>query len=84
MSHRINSPQPAAKIRSEIRRYFVNPGQATSYKVGMVRILELRDQARKAMGATYDQRAFHDVVLSGGSVPLGVLEARVKRWAAKA
>jgi uncharacterized protein (DUF885 family) len=79
-----NSPQPAAKIKSEIRRYFVNPGQATSYKVGMVRILELRDQARTGMGAKYDQRAFHDVVLSGGSVPLGVLEARVTRWAVKA
>jgi uncharacterized protein (DUF885 family) len=77
-----NSPQPAAKIKSEIRRYFVNPGQATSYKVGMVRILELRDQARKARGAKYDQRAFHDVVLSGGSLPLGVLEARLKRWTA--
>ena len=79
-----NSPQPAAKIKSEIRRYFVNPGQATSYKVGMVKILELRDQARTAMGAKYDQRAFHDVVLSGGSLPLGVLEARVTRWAVKA
>ncbi len=79
-----NSPQPAGKIRSEIRRYFVNPGQATSYKVGMVRILALREEARQAMGAKFDQRAFHDTVLSGGSLPLGVLEARVKRWVAKA
>ena len=78
-----NSPQPAAKIRSEIRRYFVSPGQATSYKVGMVKILSLRDQARSAMGATYDQRAFHDLVISGGSLPLPVLETRVKRWVAK-
>lgn len=79
-----NSPQPAAKIKSEIRRYFVNPGQATSYKVGMVKILALRDEARTAMGAKYDQRAFHDLVVSGGSLPLGVLETRVKRWVAKA
>jgi uncharacterized protein (DUF885 family) len=79
-----NSPQPAAKIKSEIRRYFVSPGQATSYKVGMVKILGLRDEARAAMGAKYDQRAFHDLVISGGSLPLGVLETRVKRWIAKA
>lgn len=76
-----NSPQPAAKIKSEIRRYFVSPGQATSYKVGMVKILALRDEARASMGKRYDQRGFHDVVLSGGSLPLGVLDARVKRWA---
>ncbi|MDB5471616.1 MAG: hypothetical protein JWR84_3176 [Caulobacter sp.] len=78
-----NSPQPAAKIKSEIRRYFVSPGQATSYKVGMVRILALRAEARAALGATYDQRAFHDLVISGGSLPLGVLETRVRRWVAK-
>lgn len=78
-----NSPQPAAKIKSEIRRYFVSPGQATSYKVGMVKILSLRDEARTAMGPKYDQRAFHDLVISGGSLPLGVLETRVKRWIAK-
>ncbi|WGM39122.1 DUF885 domain-containing protein [Caulobacter sp. NIBR1757] len=78
-----NSPQPAAKIKSEIRRYFVSPGQATSYKVGMVKILALRDEARTAMGAKYDQRAFHDLVISGGSLPLGVLETRVRRWVAK-
>lgn len=78
-----NSPQPAAKIRSEIRRYFVSPGQATSYKVGMVRILALRDEARAALGAKYDQRAFHDLVISGGSLPLGVLDTRVKRWVAR-
>jgi uncharacterized protein (DUF885 family) len=77
-----NSPQPVGKIRSEIRRYFVSPGQATSYKVGMIKILELRAQAKAAMGARYDQRAFHDMLLSAGSLPLPVLEARVKRWAA--
>ncbi|NBB16202.1 DUF885 family protein [Caulobacter sp. SLTY] len=76
-----NSPQPVGKIRSEIRRYFVSPGQATSYKVGMIKILELRAQAKAAMGARYDQRAFHDMLLSPGSLPLPVLEARVERWA---
>ena len=75
-----NSPQPAGKIASEIRRYFVMPGQACAYKVGMVRILALRAEARAALGARYDQRAFHDLVLGAGSLPLPVLETRVRRW----
>lgn len=77
-----NSPQPEAKMRSEVRRYLVNPGQATSYKVGMVRILALRDKARQALGPRYDQRAFHDLLLSAGALPLGVLDTRVDRWIA--
>ena len=75
-----NSPQPAAKIRSEVKRYIVTPGQATSYKVGEIRIRALRDEARAALGAAFDYRAFHDVVLKGGSLPLPVLETRVRRW----
>lgn len=77
-----NSPQPIGKIRSEIRRYFVNPGQATSYKVGMVKILELRDEARRDLGAKFDLKGFHDTVLGAGALPLGVLETRVRRWTA--
>jgi uncharacterized protein (DUF885 family) len=77
-----NSPQPLGKIRSEIRRYFVMPGQATSYKVGMQRILALRERARTALGARYDQRVFHEIILGRGSVPLPVLEAQVDRWIA--
>ncbi|MDO9367753.1 MAG: DUF885 domain-containing protein [Sphingopyxis sp.] len=77
-----NSPQPIGKIRSEIRRYFVTPGQATSYKVGMQRILALREKARTALGARYDQRVFHEIILGKGSVPLPVLEAQVDRWIA--
>lgn len=77
-----NSPQPIGKIRSEIRRYFVTPGQATSYKVGMQRILALRDKARTALGPRYDQRVFHEIILGRGSVPLPVLEAQVDRWIA--
>lgn len=75
-----NSPQPVGKIRSEIRRYFVSPGQATSYKVGMVKILALRQEAREALGARFDQRTFHDLVLSAGALPLPILEPRVRRW----
>ncbi|WP_269716385.1 DUF885 domain-containing protein [Caulobacter sp. NIBR2454] len=78
-----NSPQPVGKIRSEIRRYFVNPGQATSYKVGMVKILALRQEARQALGDRFDQRGFHDTVLSAGALPLSVLETRVRRWVAR-
>jgi uncharacterized protein (DUF885 family) len=77
-----NSPQPVSKIRSEIRRYFVTPGQATSYKVGMVKILALRQEARQALGAKFDQRGFHDLVLGAGALPLPVLETRVRRWIA--
>jgi uncharacterized protein (DUF885 family) len=77
-----NSPQPASKMRSEVRRYLVNPGQATSYKVGMVKILALRERARQALGARYDQKGFHEAVLGAGSLPLDILEARVERWIA--
>lgn len=75
-----NSPQPTAKIRSEIRRYIVNPGQATSYKVGMVRILALREEARAALGARFDIKAFHEAVLGAGALPLNVLDTRVRAW----
>jgi uncharacterized protein (DUF885 family) len=75
-----NSPQPEGAVRSEIRRYIVNPGQATSYKIGMIAIQRLRDEAKTALGAKFDYRAFHDVVLGGGAVPLPVLESRVRRW----
>ncbi|KTE34638.1 MULTISPECIES: DUF885 domain-containing protein [unclassified Sphingopyxis] len=79
-----NSPQPVGKIRSEIRRYFVTPGQATSYKVGMQRILALREKAKAALGDRYDQKMFHEIILGRGSVPLPVLEAQVDRWIAGA
>jgi uncharacterized protein (DUF885 family) len=75
-----NSPLAEGAIRSEVRRYLVNPGQATTYKIGMMTIQRLRDEARKTLGSNFDYRAFHDVVLGGGSVPLPVLEARVRRW----
>ena len=75
-----NSPTPEDAIRSEIRRYFVWPGQATSYKIGMIKIQELRALAQKELGDKFTMAGFHDTVLSGGAVPLPVLEARVKRW----
>jgi len=75
-----NSSIPEAAVRSEVRRYLVNPGQATSYKIGMITILELRARAKEQLGDKFDIRAFHDVILGGGALPLGILEQRVDQW----
>ncbi len=79
-----NSAQPEAAIRSEVRRYFMNPGQATCYKIGMIRLQKLRDEAKARLGPRFDYRPFHDQVLAGGSLPIPVLEARVRRWMTRA
>jgi uncharacterized protein (DUF885 family) len=78
-----NSPQPEATVRSEIERYIITPGQATAYKIGMLKIQELRGRAERALGANFDIRRFHDTVLGGGALPLPVLEAKVERWIAR-
>lgn len=75
-----NSAEPLASVESEVQRYLVLPGQATSYKVGMIKILELRAKAEVALGDNFDIAGFHDTVLSGGAVPLSVLERRVDTW----
>ncbi|KPP94042.1 DUF885 family protein [Erythrobacter sp. HL-111] len=77
-----NSPTPETAARSEVRRYFVLPGQATSYKIGMIRIQQLRARAEKELGEDFDIRGFHDTVLGGGAVPLSLLEQRVDNWIA--
>ena len=69
-------------IRSEVRRYLVVPGQATAYKIGMKKILELRAKARAELGEAFDIGEFHDTVLGGGALPLGILERRVDEWIA--
>ena len=69
-------------VEAEIERYFVMPGQATAYKVGMIKILELRDYARAELGDRFDIREFHNVVLTNGSVPLDILEQLVKEYVA--
>jgi uncharacterized protein (DUF885 family) len=66
----------------EVERYFNNPGQATSYMIGRLKILELRDRARAALGSRFDIRDFHAVVLENGNVPLDVLEELVDQWIA--
>jgi uncharacterized protein (DUF885 family) len=79
---RANAPLAEGQIRSEVRRYLVMPGQATSYKIGMLKILELRTKAMQALGPRFDVRAFHDTVLGGGALPLPLLERRVDDWIA--
>ena len=66
--------------RSEVDRYVVMPGQACSYKIGQLKILELRERARREMGAKFDLKRFHDVVLGNGSIPLALLENVVGEW----
>ena len=79
---RENSANAEGQIRAEVRRYIVTPGQATAYKVGMLKILELRSKAQAALGDEFDIRAFHDTVLGGGALPLSLLERRVDQWIA--
>jgi uncharacterized protein (DUF885 family) len=73
---------PEQQARSEVRRYITLPGQATGYKIGMLKIMELRRRAQDALGSRFDLKAFNDVVVSAGSVPLSVLEDRVDGWIA--
>ena len=70
-------------VVSEIERYIVNPGQACAYKVGMLKIRELRARAQQALGPKFDNKKFHDVVLGNGALPLEILEQLVDEWIAK-
>lgn len=70
-------------IQSETDRYISWPAQALSYKIGQLKILELRERARKELGSKFDIRTFHDEVLNGGTLPLDMLEARVDKWIAQ-
>ena len=66
------------EIQTETDRYIVWPGQALAYKIGQLKILELRERAQKELGAKFDIRAFHDEVLGAGALPLQVLEERIE------
>lgn len=74
--------QPIERSRSEVRRYLTLPGQATGYKIGMLKIMELRQRAETKLGAKFDVKAFHDLLIASGSQPLSILERRVDEWIA--
>lgn len=75
-----NTPNSKGEAVNAIERYIVMPGQATAYTVGMLKLLELREKAKTALGDKFDIRQFHDVVLKNGAVPLDVLEQLVDQY----
>jgi uncharacterized protein (DUF885 family) len=77
-----NSAESETQSTAEAERYMAIPGQALAYKVGAMKIRELRTRAEKALGPKFDVRRFHAAVLEDGSVPLGILEDKVDRWIA--
>ena len=78
-----NNPLSEAEAVREIERYIMSPGQATSYKIGMMKILQLRALAKRELGDKFDIREFHDVILQNGALPLNILEEQVCAWIAK-
>jgi uncharacterized protein (DUF885 family) len=78
-----NSSMPETDATAEIERYIAIPSQALAYKVGQLKISELRAKAEKAMGERFDIREFHKQVLEDGALPLDVLAAKIDRWIAQ-
>jgi uncharacterized protein (DUF885 family) len=77
---RAHSSVDEADIQTETDRYITWPGQALAYKIGQLKMLELRERAKKALGSRFNIRAFHDQILGGGALPLDVLDARINAW----
>ena len=77
-----NSALSKANIEAEVNRYIADPGQALAYKLGELKIRELRARSEKTLGAKFDLRRFHDAVLGQGAVPLDVLDAQIDAWIA--
>ncbi|WP_252008747.1 DUF885 family protein [Ferrimonas sp. SCSIO 43195] len=75
-----NTPNPQGDVVKAIERYIVMPSQATAYKIGMLKILQLRSDAQQQLGDKFDLRGFHDVILANGPVPLNVLQQQVQAW----
>jgi uncharacterized protein (DUF885 family) len=78
----VTGRQPLQRAHSEVRRYITLPGQATGYKIGMLKIMELRARAQSKLGKKFDIKAFHDLLIASGSQPLSILERRVDDWIA--
>ena len=75
-----NTTLTDANIDAEVNRYISNPGQALAYKLGELKIRDLRTKAEQTLGTKFDLRRFHDAVLGQGSVPLDALEAQINSW----
>ena len=75
-----NSGIDEPNVQSETDRYLAWPAQALGYKIGQLKIIELREKAKRELGDRFDIKAFHDEVLNGGALPLDLLEARVDGW----
>ena len=75
-----NTGMTTSEVITEIERYIVMPGQACAYKIGMIKILELREKAKTALGDKFDLREFHNVVLKNGAVPLNILEELIDEY----
>lgn len=78
-----NSSKPLHDITVEVDRYISWPGQALAYKIGQLKIRELREYAERELGDAFDLRAFHDEVLGAGAIPLDILDARIRAWVAR-
>lgn len=77
-----NTPNAENDAIKAIERYIIMPGQATAYKIGMLKILSLREAAKEKLGDKFDIREYHDVIISSGPVPLSIMEERVDAWVA--
>ena len=75
-----NSALAPHNIKTEVERYISWPGQALAYKIGELKIIELRKRATETLGNKFDLRDFHDEVLKDGGMPLDLLEAKIDRW----
>lgn len=78
-----NSSMAPSDVEAEVERYIANPGQALGYKIGQIRIREMRSKAEAALGPKFDLKAFHTEVLRDGAVPMDVLEKKIERWIEK-